>query len=416
MAIWKPSDGYFGTLLAALTGNATRRVPGKQNAGGGGGVGAGKVVSADVALAVTAVWACIKLASETAGAMPIRVMEKLPDGSRIDRPDHWLAVLLNKPNRYQTRNEFIETIIINLLLAGNAYAHKVFANGERGKILSLLSMSAAQTEVSLTKSGEKVFKFSDGMDVSAFAHDNVWHSMLMPANSIVGLSPIQYGARVIGIADAADARVSTLAANGFKPSGVLMLDKALTPDQRRDMRAQFSDLAEGQGDPLKVLEAGMTYQQISLSPKDSQLLETRRFSVEDIGRLYGTPSVLINDTSASTVWGTGIGEIKQGYYTLTMQPMLQRLAASMGRWLLEPVDRAKIVIEFDFAQFLRGDDKTQVETLTKAISGNLMTIDEARARRGDPPLPNGQGAVMYAQSQMVPIGEAATEGVPRDRP
>lgn len=418
MAIWKPSDGYFGTLLTALLGGgATRREQGKQNSGGGGGVGAGRAISADVALRVTAVWACIRLAAEAAGAMPIRMYENLPDGTRKEVTDHWLVKLLRKPNRYQTRNEFIETVIINLLVAGNSYVGKKFKNegAAKGEITSLLSMSASQTEVTLVSNGDKVFTTTTGKDAVVLRPDAVWHAMLMPSNSIVGLSPIQYGARSIGIADAADSRVSVLAANGFKPTGVLMFDKFLKADQREQIRKQFDDLQTGEGDPLKVLEAGMKYQQISLSPKDAQLIETRRFSVEDIGRLFGTPSVMINDTSASTVWGTGIGEIKQGYYTLTLQPMLLRLAASMERWLLEPGDRVKYSLEFDFAQFLRGDAKTQVETLTKAISGKLMTIDEARAVRGDPPLAGGKGAVMYDQSQMIPLGgEGATNDDPTD--
>jgi len=402
-------------MLSYLWGSATRRVVGKQNAGGGGGIGAGRKITADVALRTTAVWACVRLAAEAAGAMNIRMFETLADGSRVELPSHWLMKLLRQPNRYQTRNEFIETIVINLLIAGNFYVRKGMT---AGKVSSLLCMSATQTEVNLTKNGDKTFTFTDGRDAGTFAHENVWHGMLMPSNSIVGLSPIQYGGRTIGIADAADSRVNTLAANGFKPTGVLMVDKLLKDEQREQIRGQFNDLMTGEGDPLKVLEAGMTYQQVSLSPKDAQLLETRQYSVEDICRLFGTPSVLVNDTKASTVWGTGIGEIKQGYYTLTLQPMLMRVAASMERWLLTPQDRAKnLSIEFDFAQFLRGDEATQVSTAAAAIAGNVSTIDEARARRGDPPLPDGAGKVMYAQSQMVPVGsEARSMAVPIGAP
>ena len=406
---WKPSDGYFGTLLAALLGQALRRVDGKQNAGGGGGIGAGQAVNADTALQISAVWACVKLISEAVGAMPIHVWRIGTDGHKtLAADDHWLNVLLAHPNRYQTRNEFIETVVINLLLAGNAYVR--YRREGTGRIPSLMPMMATQTEVTLARNGDRLYTFTDGANVAAFGQDRVWHVPLMPSNGIVGLSPLQYGARTMGIAIAAENRVANLARNGFKPTGVLMLDKTLKPEQRVQIREQFADLAEGQGDPLKVLEAGMKYQQISLAPKDVQLLETRRFSTEDIARFYGVPSVLINDTSASTVCGTGIGEIKEGFYTLTLQPLLERLESSISKWLIPHSERRTIRVEFDFSRLLRGSEAARVETMTKAITGNLLSIDEARDRFDDlPPAPDGVGGRMYAQSQMIPIGSQAPD-------
>jgi phage portal protein BeeE len=125
----------------------------------------------------------------------------------------------------------------------------------------------------------------------------------------------------------------------------------------------------------------------------------------------------VNDTSATTVWGSGIGEIKEGYYTLKVQPLLERIESSISKWLLAPEERDKIAIEFDFAAFLRGNEKSRVEMATQAIAGNLMMIDEARHRfDGLPPLPDGKGQVMYAQSQMIPIGSSAPEGKDDDDP
>lgn len=407
MAAWSPADGYFGTLLAALFGGATRRVEGNQNSGGGASAGGGTAVTADTALRLSAVWACIKIISEAVGAMPIIVWNINRDGTRTRNIDHWVNKLLAAPNRYQTRNEFFETLIINLLLSGNAYVRKNLLLSRDTIPGSLICMSASQTEVMLLKDGNRVYTFTDGRDAIAIAQENVWHVMAMPSNSIVGLSTLQYGARSMGIAIAAEDRVSTLAANGFKPTGVLMIDRLLKPEQRAQIRGQFNDLQEGKGDPLKVLEAGMKYQQVSMNPKDVQLLETRKFSVEDIARFFGVPSILINDNGAVTAWGTGIGEIKEGFYTLTLQPLLEKLESSFRRWIVPATERDKIEIEFDFTTFLRGNESNRVTTLTTAITGKLLTIDEARARfDGLKPLPNGTGAVMYDQSQMIPLGNA----------
>lgn len=405
-----PVNGYFGTLLAALLGNATRRVEGQQNSGGGGGFGAGQHITADAALKLSAVWACVRLISEAVGAMPIKVWTVNDDGTKTENKDHWIYSLLNfSPNRYQTRNEFFETFTASLMLHGNAYVRHVKKTRSE-EIISLMPMMPAQTEVTLTALGDRIYKFTDGKDVAVFAQDRVWHVPLMPTNTIVGLSPLQYGARSMGIAIASENRVQTLAANGFKPTGVLMIDKILKPEQREQIRNEFKNLQEGQGDPLKVLEAGLTYQQVSITPKDAQLLESRKFNVEDIGRIYGVPSVLINDTSASTVWGTGIGEIKEGFYTLTLQPLLEKIESSIVKWLIPPQERRKIEIEFEFSKFLRGNDQARTERLKTAISGNILTINEARATEGLAPVPNGD--VMYAQSQMIPIGsQASPDGI-----
>lgn len=405
---WSAAQGYFGTLLAALRGQALRRVEGRQDSGGSGGYGAGYSVNPDTALQLSAVWACVRLIAEAIGAMPVNVWVTDAKGVRaLASDDHWLVKLLRVPNRYQTRNEFFETVAINLMLSGNSYVHAP-RTGDR--VTSLLSMMPTQMEVTLARNGDRLYKYTDGTNVAAYSQDRIWHLPLMPSNSTIGLSPLQYGARTMGIAMAAEDRVQTLARNGFKPTGVLMLDKTLKPEQRRQIREEYADLQQGRGDPLKVLEAGMKYQQISMAPKDVQLLETRRFSIEDIARFFGVPSVLINDTSASTVWGTGIGEIKEGFYVLTLQPLLERIESSISKWLIPAGERRTLSVEFDFSRLLRGNESSRVETGTKAITGNLMTIDEARRRFFDlPPAPNGTGEVMYAQSQMIAIGSAGTD-------
>lgn len=399
MAVWNPTQ-YFGTLLAAITGNAMRRTEGQQNSGGSGGQGAGHIVNAETALKLSAVWACIKIISEAVGAMPMRVWRYAPDGSRELDTTHWLNRLFESPNRYQTRNEFFETLVISLQSAGNSYIeHERYKDG---RILALTPLMPLQTEVVLMPAGGRGYKYTDGRIAREIAQDNMWHLMLMPSNATVGLSPLQYGARTMGIAIAAEDRMATLARNGFKPTGVLMLDHVLKQDQRDALRKQYSDLAEGQGDPLKILEAGMTYQQVSMSPKDVELLANRHFSIEDIARFFGVPSVLINDTSATTVWGSGISEIKEGFYTLTLQPLCERIESSISKWLIPVGEQGIVRCEFDFSAFLRGNETTRTTQQAAAVNGNLLTINEARAIEGRPPVPGGD--VMYAQSQMIPIG------------
>jgi HK97 family phage portal protein len=292
---------------------------------------------------------------------------------------------------------------MQLALHGNAYALKS-KSGTR--IVSLMPLMAVQMEVSLQTDGSVVYKYNDGVNLSVYAEESIWHIKLM-SNGIVGLSPLAYARNSIGVGIASENRVNALASNGFKPTGVLTIDKLLKPEQREAIRKQFADLQEGSSDPLRVLEAGMTYQQVSMNPKDVQLLETRRFQIEDIARFFGVPSVLINDTSASTTWGSGIEQIVQGFYKLGLRPYLERFEASIQNSLLSVSDRRTYEFEFDFGALLRGDEQTRYQTYKEAVLNGLKTVNECRQQEGLEPVEGGD--VAYMQGQMTPINQLGVQ-------
>ena len=383
--------------------SAGRRTEGQQSEGTPPPPASNTPVTNDTALQLSAIWACTKIISETVAGMPVNFYRKNPDGTRTLDPDFWLSRLLNgSPNRWQTGVDYSTTTTISEAMQGNHYS--LIQRGVGDKIIGLVPLMAAQMTVQLLKDGSKAFIYRDGRDVKAYGESSIWHTMMMPSNAVIGLSLLRYAARAIGIAISAENRVGIMARNGFKPTGVLMYDKILKPEQREQIRTQFRDLQEGQGDPLRVLEAGMSYEQVSLSPKDAQLLESRRFSVEDLARFWGVPSVLINDTKATSKWGTGISEIIQGFYKFTIRPYLERREASIKKNLLSTEERLLYDVEYDFNALLRGDEKTRIENATASVSGGLKTINEARKLfDGSPSVPGGDK--VYLQQQMTPIDE-----------
>jgi HK97 family phage portal protein len=392
-------------------GIAGRRNPGLQQSSAGSYNVSNVVVNEDTALKLSAVWACVRLLAETVGGLPVNCYRNNPDGSRELDNSHPLAVLFNsKPNKYQNHVEFFETMTMQLALHGNAYA---VIQKTGGRIISLMPMMAEQMEVTLLTDGSVVYRYVDGANVTVFAPESIWHIKLM-SNGIVGLSPLAYARTAIGVGIASEDRVKALAKNGFKPTGILTIDKLLKPEQRTAIRQQFADLAEGGDDPLRVLEAGMQYQQISMNPKDVQLLETRRFQIEDIARFFGVPSVLINDTSASTVWGSGVEQIVQGFYKLGLRPYLERYEASIKNNLLSPNDRSRFDFEFDFAALLRGDEKTRFNTYKEAVLNGLKTINECRRIEGLPSIEGGD--IAYMQGQMTPITDLGRTPEPVEMP
>ena len=217
---------------------------------------------------------------------------------------------------------------------------------------------------------------------------------------IVGLSPLGYAAQSIGTAISLNERVAIMAKNGGKASGILTIDQLLKPEQRTQIQNTLNKQAASQ-DRLFVLEAGMTYQQTSLSPSDMQLLENRRFQIEDIARFMGVPSVLINDTSGSTTWGSGIGQIVQGFEKLNLRPYAERIEASIKRSLMPISDWETIEIEFDFDALLRGDKKTRADALSVEINSGQTTPNEARRQEGKKQQEGGD--VLLVNSALVPV-------------
>lgn len=355
----------------------------------------------DEALTLSAYWAAIRLLTEVVASMPIKCYQTdLKTNVKSVKTDNELWRLINyKPNRYQTRTEFIESVVFALASRGNSYCAIERLNG---RIVSLLPLVSGQMEVRLLEDGEVVYEYSDqNSNLKVFAASSIWHVKLF-GNGIVGLSPLQYAAKALGIAYELDNRMGVLAANGGKTNGILTIDKVLTEKQRAAIKANYSEITEGNSDQLFVLEADMQYQQTSLSPSDMQLIENRRFQIEDIARFIGVPSVLINDTSATTTWGSGIEQITQGFYKLNLRPYLERIESSITRWLMPESDWETTSIEFDFDALLRADKATRLDAASKGVNAGIIKPDEARADEGLPPAAGGDS--IYLNGSLVPGG------------
>lgn len=396
----------LSNIWTAIGFGASKRIPGVQILQPASGKLTNRSVTPDTALQISAVFACVRLLSETIAGLPLNFYRKEKDSARREYADHPLYKLLStKPNRYQTRVEFWETIVMQLALHGNAYAR--IDRSSSGEIFSLMPLMSLQVEPILGLDGNITYRYNNGRDMAIYAEQSIWHIKLF-GNGIIGLSPLDYARNSIGIAISADDRVNNMANNGFKPSGILMIDKLLTPEQRKVIKENFADLTEGGEDALRVLEAGMTYQQVSMNPKDVQLLESRKFQTEDIARFFGVPSVLINDTTASTVWGSGISEIIRGFHKLNLRPYLERIECSIVNRLL-PIDERRYVIpEFDFDMLLRGDEKTRYESYQTAIRNGIKTINECRLLEGLSKMDGGDQLLI--QQQLVTLDSIASGG------
>lgn len=370
---------------------------------------AASTVTFDSALQLSTVWACAKLLSETVASLPLNIWKHGSKGRKI-ADTHDIAVLFRgKVNRYQTRVEFFETVLLNLVIHGNAYC---LIQRVGGRIVGLLPIMSAQVETILLKDGSVVHEYYTDSGVTVLSSQSVWHLKLM-GNGIVGMSPLAYQRNTLGIAQAAESATTKIYRNGAKPSGVLSLDKFLTPEQRTQVRRNFATLTTSSDDRLMVLEGGMKFDAISMSPQDIELLESRRFQTTEICRWYGVPSVMVNDTSGSTVWGSGVQQIVQGFYKVTLRPLLEKIEASILTHLIGD-STGKYEVEFDFEGLLRADQKSRYDGYRVGITSGILTPNEAREFEGLPPVEAGEK--LYMQGAMAPIERLASEPEPAPTP
>ena len=403
---------FWQNIWSWLGGSGTSRNAGDQISGPMGYATASPVeVNEDSAMQLSAVWACVRLLSETVASLPVNVYRKTPKGRELAQ-DHWLSLLMaRKPNRYQTKVEFFETLMLNLALHGNAYA-KITRVG--GKIRSLLPLMSSQVETKLLADGSVVHLYHSDGNVDVLSSESVWHVKLY-GNGIVGKSPLAFGRNMFGIAQAAEQSVAKIYANGGKPSGVLSFDRLLTPVQRAAVRENFASLTTGTDDRLLVIEQGMKFDAVSMSPQDIELLASRKHQIDEIARWFGVPSILINQNEGSTTLGSSTAEIISGFYKLNLRPYLERIEASVQTWLFAPEEADQYEFEFDFEGLLRSDLKSRLEGYRTAVAGTILTPNEVRRIEGWPRVDGGD--VLLSQVNMTPIdklGQVAPVGGPSD--
>jgi len=358
-------------------------------------------VNFDSAMQLSAFWAAARLWAETLASIPVKI-QVMRDGDWVDDIQSDLSVLLNtRMNRYQNRVEFFESFVLNHMVHGNAYALKV-RSGTR--LVGLLPLNSGQVFPELLKDGTLVYNYHTDRGVNVLASDSVWHWKMF-GNGVVGLSPLGYGKHSVSVGLSADKRIGQVFRNAGKPAGILTIDGTLTEEQRSLVREKFKTLVEGPTDTLMVLEAAMKFQPTSLSPTDIELLDSRRFQVEDVARFMDVPSVLINDTAGTTAWGTGIGEIIRGWYKRSVRARANSLQESMRSHLIPIESRRNSRVMHDFDDLLKLDKKERMESHQRGINSGVLTPNEARKQEDLPPLERGD--ILYANGAIVPLGSNA---------
>jgi HK97 family phage portal protein len=353
-----------------------------------------KTVTPDAALQISAVFACVELLAQTISTLPLYVYKDTDDGGRNPDKGRLWMLLHERPNAWMTPSEFLSAMVVNRMLRGNAYA-QIIRDGA-GEPIALVPLSPDQMEVSVTAGGEVYTYYQDGV-ISVLAPENVIHWKGL-GNGFIGLSKLEYMRATADEAISAQDNASRLYGSYSKPSGVLQTDSSLNDDQLKAVFERFKGMSRG-GAGLYVVDRGLKYQQLSLTPADAQLLQTRQFSVEEICRWFGVPGVLVGST-ATTTWGSGIQQIIEGFHKFTIGPLCKQLEQALFRRLVDVTDM-DTTIEFKLDGFLRTTPEARASFYSTMAQNGAMTRNEIRRLENLPPVEGGD--VLTAQSNLVPI-------------
>ena len=359
-----------------------------------------KVVSPDTAMQVSTVYACARILAGTVASLPLMVYKTDANGNRqIDRSGRLWYVLHEQPNELMTASDFWQAMVLQWALRGNAYA-QIIRDGD-GDLVALWPLATDQMTVFVDKETRSVVYryYKDGVEYNMRRSD-VLHIKDL-GTGLVGFSKIEFMGSSINEALSTQEYTMANAANFGRPSGVLTVDHLLDRKKGQDKKVRDSLVEFKDGcSRVIVLEADMKFQQVSLTPEQSQLLESRRYGVEEICRWFGVPPVLIG-ASGATTWGSGISEIVSGFHKFTLNPLVNSIEQAIAARLLTIEEQRTTNIEFSMDGLLRGDIQARYAAYATAVQNGFKTRNEVRQLENDEPLDGGDE--LTAQTNLTPL-------------
>tara|TARA_R110000823_G_scaffold121565_1_gene246643 strand:- start:475 stop:1710 length:1236 start_codon:yes stop_codon:yes gene_type:complete len=354
-------------------------------------------VTQDSALTFSAVWAAVRILSESVAQLPINLIERQPNGDKIVRADHFLYnIIHNKPNEYMTNFTFIQKIMYDLAVGGNSYV-KIERNGS-GRPVALYPILLSDIEIRELE--EKIFYYNSKTG-EALEYEEILHFKIMSQDGMVGLSPIDTCAQSISWGIALEQYGNAYFENGAKVSGVLQTDRALSTEAIDRLRTSFDQNYSKIGDAQKtlILEEGLKFNTISLSNEASQFLASRQFSIEEIARIFNIPPHLLRDLSKSSF--NNIQEQSREFVQYSLMPYLSMIEQEMTNKLFKKSEQGKLFIEFNPNALLRGNPKERAEYYRTMLNIGAMSINEIRQKENMNVVDDGDNLFMQLNMSTV---------------
>ncbi len=374
-----------------------------------GSSSAGKNVNERSAMQMTAVYACVRILSEAIAGLPLHMYQYQEDGSKVKALEHPLYHLLHdEPNPEMTSFVFRETLMTHLLLWGNAYA-QIIRNG-KGEVIALYPLMPNRMEVNRDKNGKLYYQYtmtSDDaktMEGSTVILDpaDVLHVPGLGFDGLVGYSPIAMAKNAIGLAIATEEYGSKFFANGAAPSGVLEHPGVIKdPTKLRDSWNRAFG-GSSNSNKVAVLEEGVKYTPISISPEQAQFLETRKFQINEIARIFRVPPHMVGDLEKSSF--SNIEQQSLEFVKYTLQPWIIRWEQNLQKALLTEEEKKTFFFIFNVEGLLRGDYQSRMQGYATARQNGWMSANDIRELENLDKIPAESGGDLYlVNGNMMPL-------------
>ncbi|WP_417723964.1 phage portal protein [Salipiger sp.] len=336
---------------------------------------AGKDVSQSSALTLSSAWACTRANSQIVGSLPVDLYTRDRDGKRVKAETPLAEILTDQPCRGLTAFEYWEGAAAQLSLNGNAYSEKLYLGRRLVGLRPLFGVTPKRRDDGLFD-----YRFLDRGRMQTLPPEKVFHVRGFGAGDGLGLSAIRFGVQSLGSALAADETAGRVFSNAMMAAGILKSDQTLTPEQRTQLQSLLASyVSSDKAGKILTLEAGLSYEQLQMNPEDAQLLETRRFQVEDVCRWFGVPPIVIGHAAqGQTMWGSGVEAIMLAWLVLGVNPMLRRLETRAVGDLVRPTDGRSFWLEWNREAMLQMDSKAKGDFLSKMTASGIMSSDESR--------------------------------------
>ena len=387
-----------------------------------GSTTSGKAVTERSSMQMTAVYACVRILSETVAELPLHLY-KYSDNGKEKAIDHPLYRLLHdEPNPEMSSFVFRETLMTHLLLWGNAYA-QIIRNG-KGDIVALYPLMPNKMTVDRDENGQICYLYNRSSDDAPTMKSNsftvklsasdVLHIPGLGFDGLVGYSPIAMAKNAIGLAIATEEYGAKFFANGAAPGGVLEHPGTIKdPNKVREAwQSQFG--GSGNANKIAVLEEGMKYTPISISPEQAQFLETRKFQINEIARIFRVPPHMVGDLEKSSF--SNIEQQSLEFVKYTLNPWIVRWEQSLSRILFTEHEKQEYFFKFNVEGLLRGDYESRMNGYATARQNGWMSANDIRELENLDRIPAQSGGDLYLiNGNMLPLDKAgAFADIPTD--
>ena len=391
----KPTDSTVGSRYTFYMGGST----------------SGKTVTERSAMQMTAVYSCVRILAEAIAGLPLHVYRYNSDGGKEKAIDHSLYLILHdEPNPEMSSFVFRETLMTHLLLWGNAYAQII--RNSKGEVMALYPLMPNKMSVDRDENGQLYYQYFRSTDEVGGKNEtvilkptDVLHIPGLGFDGLVGYSPIAMAKNAIGLAIATEEYGAKFFANGAAPSGVLEHPGTIKDPQRvrEAWQSQFGG-SQNSG-KIAVLEEGMKYTPISISPEQAQFLETRKFQINEIARIFRVPPHMVGDLEKSSF--SNIEQQSLEFVKYTLDPWVIRWEQSIMRTLLTPEEKKSYFVKFNLEGLLRGDYQSRMNGYATARQNGWMSANDIRELENLDRIPAEAGGDLYLiNGNMLPLDQA----------